>query len=109
MRGAEGGAARRADRNSRLFLTPFEREADAVVQDLVIHGLDRNFVFWYQTSVPPSNYVLNADDLALFRRYWRVTGLALRRQEIRTATPMMSSTGRHSNIRRKKDEGLTGT
>jgi parallel beta-helix repeat protein len=56
----------------RIYLYSFEREADAVVQDLVIHGLDRNFVFGNNFG-PPSNYALNADDLALFgtiSSYW---------------------------------------
>jgi carboxylesterase type B len=48
-----------------VYLYSFEREADAVVPDLVIHGLDRNFVFGVNFG-PPSNYVLNAEDLALF-------------------------------------------
>src|SRR5207247_10683387 len=46
--------------------------ADAVVPDLVIHGLDRNFMFGNNFG-PPSNYVVNADDLALFGAisdYW---------------------------------------
>ena len=45
---------------------------DAVVPDLVIHGLDRNFVFG-NNYAPPTPYVLNADDLALFGAisgYW---------------------------------------
>lgn len=55
-----------------VYLYSFEREADAVVPDLVIHGLDRNFVFGNNFG-PPSNYALNADDLALFGAigsYW---------------------------------------
>lgn len=55
-----------------VYLYSFEREVDAVVQDLVIHGLDRNFVFGNNFAAP-SNYVLNAVDLALFRAiagYW---------------------------------------
>ena len=52
-----------------VYLYSFEREVDAVVPDLVIHGLDRNFVFG--NSYP--NHVLNDDDLALFgaiSNYW---------------------------------------
>jgi len=55
-----------------VYLYSFEREADAVVPDLVIHGLDRNFVFGNNFG-PPSNYALNAKDLALFSEisgYW---------------------------------------
>jgi para-nitrobenzyl esterase len=55
-----------------VYVYSFEREADAVVPDLVIHGLDRNFVYGNNFG-PPSNYVLNADDLALFgaiSSYW---------------------------------------
>ena len=55
-----------------VYFYSFEREADAVVPDLVIHGLDRNFVYGNNFG-PPSNYVLNADDLSLFGAisgYW---------------------------------------
>jgi para-nitrobenzyl esterase len=50
----------------------FQREVDAVVPDLVIHGLDTNFVFGNNYG-PPAPYVLDADDLALFGSmsgYW---------------------------------------
>jgi para-nitrobenzyl esterase len=47
-----------------VYLYSFEREVDPVVPDLVIHGNDRNFVFGNNFG-PPSNYVLNVDDLAL--------------------------------------------
>ncbi len=55
-----------------VYLYSFEREVDAVVPDLVIHGLDRNFAFGNNFG-PPSNYALNADDLSLFEAiagYW---------------------------------------
>jgi len=55
-----------------VYLYSFEREVDAVVPNLVIHGLDRNFVFG-NNYAPPTSYVLNADDLALFGAisgYW---------------------------------------
>ncbi len=56
-----------------VYLYSFEREVDAVATDLVIHGLDRNFVFGNNFGPPQPNYVLNADDLALFGAiagYW---------------------------------------
>ena len=56
-----------------VYLYSFEREADAVVPDLVIHGLDRNFVFGNNFGPPSPPYVLNEDDLALFgaiSTYW---------------------------------------
>ena len=56
-----------------VYLYSFEREADAVVPDLVIHGLDRNFVFGNNFGPPSPTYVLNEDDLALFgaiSTYW---------------------------------------
>jgi len=56
-----------------VYLYSFEREADAVVPDLVIHGLDRNIVFGNNFGPPQPSYVLNADDLALFGAiagYW---------------------------------------
>jgi len=55
-----------------VYLYSFEREVDAVVPDLVIHGLDTNFVFGNNFG-PPSSYVLNPEDLALFGAisgYW---------------------------------------
>ncbi len=48
-----------------VYLYSFEREVGAVAGDQVIHGLDRNFVFGNNYG-PPSNYLLNADDLSLF-------------------------------------------
>jgi len=55
-----------------VYLYSFEREVDPVVPDLVIHGLDRNFVFGNNYPAP-SNYILNEDDLSLFQaisNYW---------------------------------------
>ena len=48
-----------------VYLYSFQREVGAVAGDQVIHGLDRNFVFGNNYG-PPSNYLLNADDLSLF-------------------------------------------
>lgn len=59
-------------RGAPVYLYSFEREVDAVAPDLVIHGLDRNFVFGNNYGAP-SNYVLNADDRSLFGAiadYW---------------------------------------
>jgi carboxylesterase family protein len=70
----EAAAGRHAERpfqvDSEMY--SFEREADAVIPDLVTHGLDRNFLFGNNFG-PPSNYVLNPEDLALFHAisgYW---------------------------------------
>jgi carboxylesterase type B len=54
-------------------LYSFEREADAVAPDLVIIGLDTNFVFGNNFGPPLKPYVLNGADLALFAAmsgYW---------------------------------------
>jgi len=55
-----------------VYLYSFESEVDAVSPDRVAHGMDVNFVFGNNFG-PPSNYVLNADDVALFGAisgYW---------------------------------------
>jgi para-nitrobenzyl esterase len=55
-----------------VYLYSFERQVAAVAADQVIHGLDRNFLFGNNYG-PPSNYVLNDDDLSLFGAisgYW---------------------------------------
>jgi len=55
-----------------VYQYSFDREVPAVAGDQVIHGIDRNFLFGNNYG-PPSNYALNADDLALFRAiagYW---------------------------------------
>jgi para-nitrobenzyl esterase len=55
-----------------VFVYSFEHEVDAVSPDLVIHGLDTNIVFG-NNYAPPTPYVLNAEDRALFESisgYW---------------------------------------
>jgi para-nitrobenzyl esterase len=47
-----------------VYMYSFEREVTPVAGDQVIHGIDRNFLFGTNYG-PPSNYVLNADDLLL--------------------------------------------
>jgi carboxylesterase type B len=95
----------------------FEREVDAVVPGLVIHGLDTNFVFGNNYG-PPAPYVRNADDVALstsmggywtrfmatgdpnLRRRDRGNVIAMARAPMPTMTPMMTtawSAGPRSN------------
>ena len=55
-----------------VYMYSFEREVGPVAGDQVIHGIDRNFLFGTNYG-PPSNYVLNAEDLLLFDAisgYW---------------------------------------
>jgi para-nitrobenzyl esterase len=55
-----------------VYLYSFELEIPAVAADQVIHGLDRNFAFGNNFG-PPTNYILNDGDLALFEaisNYW---------------------------------------
>lgn len=57
-----------------VFLYSFEYEVDPVVRDRVVHGLEVNFVFGNNFGPPLfAPYVLNGNDLALFRAisgYW---------------------------------------
>ena len=56
-----------------VYQYSFEREVPAVAGDQVIHGIDRNFLFGTNYGPPLPPYVLNAEDLGLFRAiagYW---------------------------------------
>ena len=64
--------------NTPVYLYQFEYAVAAVTADRAVHGLDINFVFGTDIGAPllppPSSYVLNADDLELFRSiagYWK--------------------------------------
>jgi len=56
-----------------VYQYSFEREVPSVAGDQVIHGIDRNFLFGTNYGPPSPPYVLNAEDLGLFRAiagYW---------------------------------------